>query len=86
MNTKNVEITMVGSGNSIDKVIVGPLPTKQNSENEGHQTGLCDRCQEEESAEHVVLVCRRYRAQREVMRNFKAVRDSRIHIKRIIKL
>lgn len=49
---------MVGNGNS-----------KQKSENEGHQTVLCDRGQEEESVELVVMVCRRYRAQKEVMRN-----------------
>lgn len=35
-----------------------------------HQTGLCERCQEEEeSVDHVLLRCRAYGAQREVMRN-----------------
>ncbi len=34
-----------------------------------HQTGLCEGCQEEESVEHVVLRCRRYGRQREVMRS-----------------
>ena len=34
-----------------------------------HQTGLCEGCQEEESVEHVVLRCRRYEGQREVMRS-----------------
>lgn len=30
-----------------------------------HQTGLCERCQEEETVEHVVLSCRAYGTQRE---------------------
>ena len=34
-----------------------------------HQTGLCEGCQEEESVVHVFLHCRKYRAQREMMRN-----------------
>lgn len=33
-----------------------------------HESGLCDRCQEEETVEHVVLKCRDYEAQREVLR------------------
>lgn len=48
---KSVKVTVVGSGNSIDKGIVGSLSGKRKSENEGHQTGLCDRGQEEESVE-----------------------------------
>ncbi len=34
-----------------------------------HQTGLCEECQEEESVEHVILHCRRYQREREIMEN-----------------
>ncbi len=34
-----------------------------------HQTGLCEECQEEESVEQVVLKCRRYGRQCEMIRN-----------------
>lgn len=33
-----------------------------------HNSGLCEECQEEESVEHVILRCRRYETQREMMR------------------
>ena len=32
-----------------------------------HPTGLCDECQEEETVEHVMMYCRAYQDEREVM-------------------
>ncbi len=34
-----------------------------------HQTGLCEGCQEEESVEHIIMTCKRYETQRQVMKN-----------------
>ncbi len=34
-----------------------------------HQTGLCEGCREEESVEHIIINCKRYETQRQVMKN-----------------
>ncbi len=36
---------------------------------EKHQTGLCEGCREEESVEHIIMTCKRYETQRQVMKN-----------------
>ena len=34
-----------------------------------HESGLCEGCQEEESVHHVLLECREYERERDIMRN-----------------
>ncbi len=34
-----------------------------------HQTGLCEGCREEESVDHIIMTCKRYETQRQVMKN-----------------
>ncbi len=47
-----------------------------------HQTGLCEECQEEESVEHVILHCRRYQREREIMEdNLKEVGVKKLTLK-----
>lgn len=45
------------------------LQAKQNTKIGGKpQTDLCEECQVRESVEHVIMVCRKYKAYREVIR------------------
>ncbi len=34
-----------------------------------HQTGLCEGCRDEESVEHIIMTCKIYETQRQVMKN-----------------
>ena len=72
---KSVKVNRVGSGNRREETVLtrlrlGHCALSKTLKMIGkHQTGLCEGCQGEESVEHVLLQCRKYRAQREMMRN-----------------
>jgi len=51
-----------------------------------HQTGLCEGCREEESVEHIIMRCKRYEMQRQVMKNkLRHSWGAGDYIKRVIK-
>ncbi len=53
---------------------------------EKHQTGLCEGCREEESVEHIIMTCKRYETQRQVMKNtLREIGVAGDHIKGVIK-
>ena len=72
---KSVKVNRLCSGNRREKTVFTRLRLGHCALNKSlkmigkHQTGLCEGCQEEESVEHVLLQCSKYRAQREMMRN-----------------
>ncbi len=50
---------------------------------EKHQTGLCEGCREEE---HIIMNCKRYETQRQVMKNkTREIGGAGDHIKRFTK-
>ncbi len=72
---KSVKVNKVGSGNRKEEIVLTRLRLGHCALNKTlkmigkHQTGLCEECQEEESVEHVILHCRRYQREREIMEN-----------------
>ncbi len=65
----------MGIGNRREEAVMTRLRLGHCSQNKTvkmigkHQTGLCEGCQEEESVEHIIMTCKRYETQMQVMKN-----------------
>jgi len=72
---KSVKITRLGGGHRREETVMTRLRLGHCALNKSlkligkHETGLCEWCQEVESVEHIIIRCRRYEAQRVIMRN-----------------
>lgn len=75
LQIQSVRVTRVGSGNRGEEIVLTRLRLRHCAPNKmlnmvgKNQTRLCEGCQEEESVVHVAMSCRRFKTQREVMRN-----------------
>ncbi len=71
---RNVKEDRVGRGNRREEAVMTRLRLGHFSLNKTlkmigkHQTGLCEGCREEESVEHIIMTCKRYETQRQVMK------------------
>ena len=71
---KSIRVKKVGSGRRKEEMVLTRLRLGHSALNKTlqligkHQNGLCEECQEDETVEHVLVVCRRYETERETLR------------------